>query len=534
MQVAKEDLNKYEELVNNLSVGVYRDTSGPKGHFLEANPAMIKMFEADSKEEFMLHNVSDFYQDSFKRKLFVEKITKDGFVKNEELNLITLKGRKIVASVSAVMKKDDRGEIYFDGIVEDITERKRYEELLKKTREDLETKIEERTKDLQIEKIKAENSANDLVKFKLALDNASDHVTITDSKGVVIYANNAVEKITGYTPDEVVGKKAGELWKLPMPREYYHKLWSTIAEQKKPFIGEIQNRRKNGQIYTAIISISPVLDNKKNILFFVGLERDITREKEIDKAKSEFISLASHQLKTPPTIIKLLTERLLDGKMGKFTKQQKEYLLDIQSSDERMIYLINALLNVSRIELGVFYVKAIECDVNSIIKSVVEDVKVIIKKKKLGVKVVSADKKNILMLDEPLFRMIINNLVMNSINYTKNQGKIAIECKKAYKKETVGNKKLKEDCFIVSVSDNGYGIKKEDQNKIFTKFFRANNAAAKQTDGTGLGLYIVKSILENSGGAIWFTSVENKGSTFYVAIPMTGMTSKAEERKLII
>jgi len=319
-----------------------------------------------------------------------------------------------------------------------------------------------------------------------------------------------------------------------MPREYYHKLWSTIAEQKKPFIGEIQNRRKNGQIYTAIISISPVLDNKKNILFFVGLERDITREKEIDKAKSEFISLASHQLKTPPTIIKLLTERLLDGKMGKFTKQQKEYLLDIQSSDERMIYLINALLNVSRIELGVFYVKAIECDVNSIIKSVVEDVKVIIKKKKLGVKVVSADKKNILMLDEPLFRMIINNLVMNSINYTKNQGKIAIECKKAYKKETVGNKKLKEDCFIVSVSDNGYGIKKEDQNKIFTKFFRANNAAAKQTDGTGLGLYIVKSILENSGGAIWFTSVENKGSTFYVAIPMTGMTSKAEERKLII
>ena len=314
--MAAEDLKKYEDLVNNLSVGVYRNTSGPKGHFLEANPAMVAMCEADSKEEMMKHNVSDFYQDSTKRDLFVKKIIKDGFVKNEELELVTLKGRKRIASVSAVMRKDEKGEIYFDGIVEDITERKKLEELLKKDHENLELRVKERTKDLIIEKQKAENSANDLIKFKLALDNASDHFTITDSNGIVVYANAAVEKITGYSPDEVVGKKAGALWKLPMSHEYYHKLWYTIAQQKETFTSEIQNRRKNGKIYTAIISISPVLDNKKNILFYVGLERDITREKEIDKAKSEFISLASHQLKTPPTIIKLLTERLLDGKMG--------------------------------------------------------------------------------------------------------------------------------------------------------------------------------------------------------------------------
>jgi len=532
--MATEDSKKYEDLVNNLSLGVYRDTSGPKGHFLEANPAMVSMFEADSREEFMLHNVSDFYQDSAKRNLFVEKITKDGFVKNEELNLITLKGRKIVGSVSAVMKKDEKGEIYFDGIIEDITERKRYEELLKKTHEDLEKRVEERTKDLQIEKIKAENSVNDLRKFKLALDNVSDHVTITDEKGITIYANAAVEKITGYKPEEAVGKKAGELWKLPMPHEYYQKLWQTIAQKKEPFIGEIQNRRKNGKIYTAIISISPVLDEQKNVLFFVGLERDITKEKEIDQAKSEFISLASHQLKTPPTIIKLLTERLLDGKMGEFKEEQKEYLIDIQSSNERMIYLINALLNVSRIELGVFYVKLSECDVCTITKSVVDELKIIIDKKKLDVKIISSDKKIMLMLDEPLFRMAINNLVMNSINYTKEKGKVTVECKKVREGEILGERTLKEDCVVVSVSDSGYGIKKEDQDKIFTKFFRADNARESQTDGTGLGLYIVKSILENSGGSIWFTSKENQGSVFYVAIPMTGMTAKPSEKKLII
>ena len=138
------------------------------------------------------------------------------------------------------------------------------------------------------------------------------------------------------------------------------------------------------------------------------------------------------------------------------------------------------------------------------------------------------------MLDEPLFRIIINNLVNNSINYTKDKGKILVEIKKIHKEEKFGGKTFKEDCVVVSVSDNGYGIKKEDQDKIFTKFFRADNARERKTDGTGLGLYIVKSILENSSGDIWFTSNENEGSVFYVAIPIDGMKTKPSEKKLII
>jgi PAS domain-containing protein len=187
---------------------------------------MVSMFDADSKKELMSHNVSDLYQDPSKRNLFVKKLMKNGFVKNEELNLVTLTGKKIIASVSAVMKKDKNGNVYFDGIVENITSRKKTEEALKKSYNTLEIKVEKRTRelkkhvielenirkamvnvfeDLNTEKTKAESLANDLRKFKLALDNVSDHVTITDKEGIVVYANEAVEKITGYSTKETGG-----------------------------------------------------------------------------------------------------------------------------------------------------------------------------------------------------------------------------------------------------------------------------------------------------------------------------------------
>jgi len=124
---------KYADLVNNLNIGVYRSTPGAHGHFLEANPAMVSMFAAKSKREFLKHRVSDLYQDQNKRKQFSEKLMKCGFVKNEELKLKTLKGKKFWASITSVRKEDKQGNVYFDGIVEDITERKWSERELLKT-----------------------------------------------------------------------------------------------------------------------------------------------------------------------------------------------------------------------------------------------------------------------------------------------------------------------------------------------------------------------------------------------------------------
>ncbi|MDD4179063.1 MAG: PAS domain-containing protein [Candidatus Margulisbacteria bacterium] len=163
---------RYEDLLNNINVGIYRNTAGSEGHFLEANPAMAKMFEAGSKEEFLKHNTSDFYKDPGKRKEFSDKMLQHGSVKGEELELKTLKGKDFWALVSAVMKKDENGNLFFDGVVEDITSRKLMEIELRRTKEELEkqiiikdeltNKVQERTKQLE-EKMQDLEKFNSLV-----------------------------------------------------------------------------------------------------------------------------------------------------------------------------------------------------------------------------------------------------------------------------------------------------------------------------------------------------------------------------------
>jgi PAS domain S-box-containing protein len=528
---------KYQDLINNLSVGVYRNTLGPKGHFLEANPAIVSMFEADSKEEFMKHNVSDLYEDPTKRSLFVEKIKKYGFVKNEELNLVTLKGRKIIGSVTAVIKINKDGTGYTDGVIDNITERKETEEMLKNAYNNLEIIIKKRTKnlenaklasqnileDLNIEKLKYENLSKDLEKFKLALDNTSEQVVITDVKGVAIYANPAVEKITGYTPAEVIGKKSGALWKKPMPEEFYQKLWDTIEKEKKVFIGEIENRRKNGEVYTAAINISPIFNKNKEIIYFVSIERDVTREKEIDKAKSEFISLSSHQLRTPLTTISWYTEMILKGDVGKVAPDQKKYLEEIYKGNKRMIELVNTLLSVSHFELGTFNIEPEPVHLKDIAESVLRELKPQILSQKINIEKNYDSSLPMIFTDPKLIRIIFQNLLGNAVKYVEINGKIRLDIS------------IQKSNALIKIWNNGMGIPKVAQPKIFTKLFRDDFARQKDPDGNGLGLYIVKSIVENFGGKVWFESPtettliskgENMGTAFYVTLPLSGVKKK--------
>jgi len=169
--------------------------------------------------------------------------------------------------------------------------------------------------------------------------------------------------------------------------------------------------RRDGTKFPVSINVTPVIvDNK--IIGAIDVFRDITKEKDIDKAKNEFVSLASHQLKTPPTAIKMLTERLLGDKMGKLEKNQKEYLTDIRYSNQRMIDLVNALLNVSRIELGAFIIQVNEKDACAIMQSILDELKSVIDKQQLKVKTIAPKNNILLMLDEPLFRTIINNVII--------------------------------------------------------------------------------------------------------------------------
>ena len=357
----------------------------------------------------------------------------------------------------------------------------------------LDKKVKEKTKDSE--------------KFKLAVENASDHIVITDKDGAIIFANRAMEEITGFKIKEVVGKKVGskQLWGGEMDKAFYEKLWKTVKVDKKPFNGEIRNHRKNGELYIAKVSISPVLDKMGEVMFFAAIERDITREKMIDKAKSEFVSLASHQLRTPLSAIKWTLEAL--GQDSGLTAKHKERISDVYSANERLIALVNDLLNVSHIEEDKIVAKKELVDIGKIISESIKTFKANADKKKQTLKLSINAPIVPINLDILRFGEAFNNLVSNAINYTPGGQQIDIAVS------------AKSNDYLISVHNNEPIIPLSDQKKLFAKFYRGTEAQKIHTTGSGLGLFIAKAAVEQNGGKIWFESKEGKGTTFFFTVP---------------
>jgi len=190
--------------------------------------------------------------------------------------------------------------------------------------------------------------------------------------------------------------------------------------------------------------------------------------------------------------------------------------------------LVNALLNVSRIELGTFSVELSDVDLPKLSKSVISELTAKIKEKKLKLKTHFEKEVPIMQADSNLLRIVFQNLTSNAVKYTPEKGSVDI----SVTMKPLGKKKAKKNHVYITFKDTGYGIPKKEQSKIFSKLFRADNAKSMDVEGNGLGLYIVKSIVENSGGTIYFESEENKGTTFFIALPLDGMKPKEGTRKL--
>lgn len=224
--------------------------------------------------------------------------------------------------------------------------------------------------------------------------------------------------------------------------------------------------------------------------------------------KTEFVSIAAHQLRTPLSAIKWTLKMFLTGDLGKITKEQADFLEKAYQSNERMIGLINDLLNVTRIEEGRYLYKPIFVDFEDLVQSVIKPFKEEIKRKKIKFEFKKPSKKPPkVKVDKEKIALVIQNLIDNAIKYTLTGGKITVRLK--YTKKQLE----------FSVQDTGIGISKDQQSRIFTKFFRGAKAIRMETEGSGLGLFIAKNIIEAHGGKIWFESEEGKGSTFSFSLP---------------
>lgn len=355
------------------------------------------------------------------------------------------------------------------------------------------------------------------------LASIGDGLVVVDKEGKITYVNQSFEKMLGWSSKEVLGKsivavvpredEKGEV--VPFNERILNRVLSgevVVADLINPFyyIRKDKTRFPSSSIVTSIM-----LDGE--IIGVVETFRDITKEKEIDKAKTEFVSLASHQLRTPLSTINWYTEMLLTGDVGKLNAEQEKYLNEVYRGNQRMVGLVNALLSVSRMDLGTFIFEPEPTDIPLLVRSVLDEQMPHIVQKNITVFPALGTNIPLIQVDPKLLRMVVQNLLSNAIKYTPEKGKIELSL-------TLTNQKK---CLLFTISDTGYGIPKNQQHKIFKKLFRADNVREKDTEGTGLGLYIAKAIIDNSGGKIWFESPssnhtdgeENPGTTFYVELP---------------
>jgi signal transduction histidine kinase len=243
-------------------------------------------------------------------------------------------------------------------------------------------------------------------------------------------------------------------------------------------------------------------------LMFIGLASldKIQSIEEINKVKSEFVSFVSHQLRAPLTAIKWSADTLLhnDPPPG---EEQKEYLETIHASANQTINLADAFLNVSKIEQGAFLTGAAESNFQNIAEGILREFKPQIQAQKIDIKKNYGKNLDKVKIDSKLIQVVLQNLISNAIKYTPEKGFIEISA-------NAGKNEI-----LIEVKDSGMGIPAGQQNKIFTNLFRAENAQ-KKTTGSGIGLYMIKTLLEQVGGKIRFESEEKKGTTFYVGIPI--------------
>ncbi len=273
-------------------------------------------------------------------------------------------------------------------------------------------------------------------------------------------------------------------------------------------------KRPDGSVISLRVSAVPLKNESGKTVSVMAVFEDITKEKEIDRMKTEFISLSSHQLRTPLTAMKWFIELLLAGDAGPLTKEQHEYLTNIDVSNERMIHLVNSLLNVSRIESGKILVYPVTTNLRELIHEVVSHLKAMAGEKHQKIEVLIEDNLPEICIDRKLIRQVFINLITNSIKYSPEHKEIKVSF-------------FRKDNGIVSeIADKGYGIPVQDHSKIFTKFYRGSNIIKLDTDGNGLGMYLVKAIIDSSKGTIWFKSEEMKGTTFSFSLPLNGAFDK--------
>ncbi|MBC7512235.1 PAS domain-containing sensor histidine kinase [Candidatus Saccharibacteria bacterium] len=342
--------------------------------------------------------------------------------------------------------------------------------------------------------------------------------------GKSVYMNAQWSEYTG------VSKKAIRDWGTvvhPHDMKENMRVWKESLETGAPFQFEHRLRRADGAYVWHLTRAQPLRDKKGKIILWVGSSTDIEDVRrarkleadavrlmkqraelmELNKAKDEFISLASHQLRTPATSVKQYVNMALDGYAGKINPKLREFLEKANTSNERQLSVINDLLQVAQVDAGKVVLRKEPIDIDDMVASIVHDQRTIFADRSQTVNYMRKNKKTLLNADATKLRMVIENIIDNASKYSHENTSITITVAR-YRGQV-----------RVAVNDEGVGIDKADAEKIFEKFMRLENPLSTVVGGNGLGLYWVRRVVELHGGTITAAPNKQRGTTFTIALP---------------
>jgi PAS domain S-box-containing protein len=348
------------------------------------------------------------------------------------------------------------------------------------------------------------------------VENAADLIICTDLEDRILTWNLGAQALFGYGKDEIVGKRLSVL----LPPERFHELEE--MRSKVQISGalrdlEVRSKKKDGSMIDVSLSVSPIRDLEGQIVGFLRVAKDITEKKrferrlqELDQMKSDFVSNVSHELRTPLTSIKGSVDNMLDGLTGGLNEKQVRYLSRIKSNTDRLARLINDLLDLSRIESGRIEVRPTKLPLAALAGEVAEYLKPLAAEKQIQIEVPASDPSMTAWADRDKVTQVLLNLVGNAVKFTVPESTVTIAI------ERDGSEWVQ-----VSVADAGPGIRSEERNRIFAKFYQIARVDKQRPKGSGLGLAICKALVEMHGGKIWVESEIGKGSKFLFTLPAT-------------
>lgn len=362
-------------------------------------------------------------------------------------------------------------------------------------RSSLEDEVKDRTRDLR--------------RMSMVARQTQSGVVVTDRKGNTLWVNDAFTLMTGFTLDELTGRKPGDLLQGPETSPETVETIRQAIDQEESFSVEILNYTKSRTPYWVEIIANPQRDDDGNVEGFIAIETNVSERKRLEKNKEEFISSVSHELRTPLTSINGSLSLIQGGAMGEVPDGVAKTIDIAKRNTERLMALVNDILDVQRILSGELNLEIREIDAGTLLDAAIEENKSYADQHKVTVTANNDTVGLSLLGDEHRLMQVMANLISNAIKFSPDGSTVRLAAN------------AHEDYVRISVTDQGPGISEEFRSRIFGRFAQADSSDSKEKGGTGLGLNISRGIIEEHGGRISFDNPQDGGARFYFDIPLS-------------